>query len=556
MGIKFDPEKVNASLGALAIKIQNARAESIGKYLDNANKITKDINDRIDGSMAMVQMQNLKSSQITARLDANNWEAILWLNQGQLDDYVTQGIMTPAMAAWYKAAWVQKAFNTLTSYAGTRTYDWKIIQPWQVSQADLQQLQNYINQWMTYSAAANKIIADNPDKYANKPVITPMEQAQIATAQQWITESQAKTQQTLLDAAIKQQQYDVTQQITIGNEIVDNISSPSVQEAVYKYSTTQRNGDTTLQCGELVNDYIKMVTGKKWGMWNTYETKVKAINDIGKSNVPQVWWVFATKFGETGHTGIVTGVNPDGSVTVYDANFVWFDKDKGAIPVSRTVPANEVKNMVFSKPINAANDIKWILKNKIKLLWLTDIATQNMSQWVDSARNTAEMTEAAKQIAKKAMGATLEAKLTNYETVATNLKTLQREYNTVRGSWKWKTWITEWAMQRVYNLFGLTWDKDLVNLDTQTQLAIQAYRNAISGTAYSDQERKEINKVFPWISKTEDLNKAILDASIKHYNTQIDSSYVAQLWDVYNKLKWDETQQSSSGNWRRANANK
>ena len=72
MGIKFDPEKVNASLGALAIKIQNARAESIGKYLDNANKITKDINDRIDGSMAMVQMQNLKSAQIIAMLDANN----------------------------------------------------------------------------------------------------------------------------------------------------------------------------------------------------------------------------------------------------------------------------------------------------------------------------------------------------------------------------------------------------------------------------------------------------------------------------------------------------
>lgn len=60
---------------------------------------------------------------------------------------------------------------------------------------------------MSFSAAAQLVISQNTDRYANKPIITPMEQANINQSNAAANASAVTAQNTALDTAIKSQQY-------------------------------------------------------------------------------------------------------------------------------------------------------------------------------------------------------------------------------------------------------------------------------------------------------------------------------------------------------------
>jgi len=66
------------------------------------------------------------------------------------------------------------------------------------------------------------------------------------------------------------------------------VSDPNVQSSIAQYSQQQR-GRATLQCGELVNDYIKKETGTKWSLGNSFADKVAWIEKIWRSASPVVW---------------------------------------------------------------------------------------------------------------------------------------------------------------------------------------------------------------------------------------------------------------------------
>jgi hypothetical protein len=63
----------------------------------------------------------------------------------------------------------------------------------------------------------------------------------------------------------------------------DNIevAVPDIQSFVMK-----SRGTDLVQCGMVSNDYWKMKTGKSMGIGNSYESKVKAIENAGKSATP------------------------------------------------------------------------------------------------------------------------------------------------------------------------------------------------------------------------------------------------------------------------------
>ena len=122
-------------------------------------------------------------------------------------------------------------------------------------------------------------------------------------------------------------------------------------QSIVDYSLTKRWAtDGKLQCWELTNDYVEKITWHtSWSptwVWNTYQSKVNAINAIGTSKEPQVWWLFAfnTKSG-TWHIGIVQSVNPDGSIQVLEANRSW--NSEWDAPTLATY--KNTSNMVFSK---------------------------------------------------------------------------------------------------------------------------------------------------------------------------------------------------------------
>ena len=91
--------------------------------------------------------------------------------------------------------------------------------------------------------------------------------------------------------------------------------------------------------------------------------------------------------------------------------------------------------------------------------------------------------------------------------------------------------------EKMVNRIGQIKDPNLVSLATQIQGNIQAYRHAISGTAYSAQEGKDINSIFPGINKSQTLNAAIASGRNILFDSVIDGTYRSTLGPVYDQFK-------------------
>jgi len=80
-----------------------------------------------------------------------------------------------------------------------------------------------------------------------------------------------------------------------------------------------------VQCGMVSNDYMAVKFPQAPRMWDSYESKVKSVEAIGVSDVPQVGGVFAMNtYNSNGHTWIVQSVDlAKWTFTATDANRAW-----------------------------------------------------------------------------------------------------------------------------------------------------------------------------------------------------------------------------------------
>jgi hypothetical protein len=111
------------------------------------------------------------------------------------------------------------------------------------------------------------------------------------------------------------------------------------------------------------------------------------------------------------------------------------------------------------------------------------------------------------------------------------------------------TGIFSGNFEKTLNKLGTVSDPELVGIATQIASALQIYRNAVSGTAYSVQEGKDIASIFPGINKSEGLNNAIIKGRLGAFDTTIDSMYRNVLGSGYDSIKpkKGETQTPPSG---------
>jgi hypothetical protein len=163
---------------------------------------------------------------------------------------------------------------------------------------------------------------------------------------------------------------------------------------------------------------------------------------------------------------------------------------------------------------------------------------------INSVNNGQDPVATIKNQAKNVMGQTQSTKLSSLEssrdafTAFTN--SLKAFYDA--GG---KTSYISGNLEKVYNNLGQVKDPNLVQLATELQGNIQSYRNAISGTAYSEQEGKDISSIFPGINKTQSLNDAIIKGRTKLFDSSIDGIYRSVLGTTYDSLK--QTTKQSGG---------
>lgn len=164
---------------------------------------------------------------------------------------------------------------------------------------------------------------------------------------------------------------------------------------------------------------------------------------------------------------------------------------------------------------------------------------------VNSINSGEDAISVIKNQAKNIMGQTEATTVTKYETAKSSLLDIQKNLADfyARGG---KTNIFSGSYEKVINKLGDVNDPNLVDLATQIQANLQVYRNAVSGTAYSEQEGKDINSIFPGINKTEGLNQAIINGRLKAFDSTIDGTYKSVLGKSYDAVKQAEVTAKSS----------
>jgi hypothetical protein len=150
-----------------------------------------------------------------------------------------------------------------------------------------------------------------------------------------------------------------------------------------------------------------------------------------------------------------------------------------------------------------------------------------------------------KNQAKNISGQTQASKIDNFEIAKNAIIDLDSQLKQFYANGG-KTNIFSGNYEKTINNLGSLNDPKLVSLATQIAASLQIYRNAVSGTAYSEQEGKDIASIFPGINKTQGLNNAIIKGRMAAFDSVIDGAYRNVLGNSYDTLKKLETNNQSS----------
>lgn len=290
-------------------------------------------------------------------------------------------------------------------------------------------------------------------------------------------------------------------------------------QSIVDYSTSLR-WRTNLQCWELVNDYVKQITWSKWAMWDTYVSKIQAINKIWKSNWPTEWWVFAfqTK-DQVWHTWIVQKVNPDWSITVLEANREW--SKAWTPPTIRNYSKASVDKMHFSQNVipkasqdtSKSTDSNIIAYNSATPSTLWKIA--NTPEWkkVVAERNKIFSDPNAKieDILRYSQGwarinATAEQQLTKYQQALESVWDLQKNINNIN------TWPILWIIRS-----NNPYDVKAKEIQAQLSALIPNLARWVYWEVWvlTDNDIANYAKTVPNLKSTKDVNNLILSMTLK-----------------------------------------
>jgi len=163
--------------------------------------------------------------------------------------------------------------------------------------------------------------------------------------------------------------------------------------------------------------------------------------------------------------------------------------------------------------------------------------TKEQAKAVQNAINSGEDPIATiKNQAKNIAGQTESTKITGFEVASSQIDDIDRllkEYYSKGG----QTGIFKGNYEKAINNLGNVDNPELVGLAVQIAAALQIYRNAVSGTAYSVQEGNDIAAIFPGIDKSEGLNSAIINGRKQAFKSTIDASYRSILGSAYDKIQ-------------------
>lgn len=99
------------------------------------------------------------------------------------------------------------------------------------------------------------------------------------------------------------------------------------------------------------------------------------------------------------------------------------------------------------------------------------------------------------------------------------------------------TGIFSGNVEKIAGKIGGIKNKNLAYLANKINIAIQQYRQAVSGAAFSESESKEYRSIFPDVNKIKELNSAKIQSLRSATNTELDYIYSQRMGsDAYNQI--------------------
>lgn len=489
-------DKLWTRLQELALDAFNKVETAYWSYLDNSQKqvdiLDSQVNNVLDTRNKYLEQQKTYADNFLA------WSQNMTIQD--LNAMVRDGQISEQMAQQTLWQVVQMALDTID----TATVDgvWVQFQD---------QIIEAINSGMTPMQAIQQVMAS--EEFA--PVVAKMQemwlspyekalaQIQIAQWKQWLQQWQQEID--LNDIKLQQ----------ANQELIDTVISKGGIDWIITYSQ-QKRWKTALQCGELVNDYWQNITWSRAWMWDTYASKVSAIDKAGRATVPMEWGMFAMDIWPNWHTGIVMAVNPDGSIEVLEAN-AWWTKE-WSVPTINTYSAATVKNMVFSQPPIGWNSF-WKEPTAAELAMFEKWAQYIGEKWgLSQARyneiakyrevNPTQWPTKEQQSANRQ----IESKISGDKTIA-NFSTIKSSYNALQNVVAW--WVNRKNKASVDQALIMLFNKVL---DPNSVVKEGEYARSTEWQAFLDWLAAKYNKfVYGWQG---------IDANTRE-------EMLAVVWDLY-----------------------
>lgn len=339
------------------------------------------------------------------------------------------------------------------------------------------------------------------------------------------------------------------QLITQAQKMIDNGQADSLEEAIsmlqsgfggfggFGGDTSQLSsliGEIGGQCGDFVHKIVDNVPA----MGNTYEEKMRLANV--STNQWQVGDMLIQKTKMPyGHVSIVTAVNGDGTVTVTESN--WNGDERVG---QRTIKIGDksVTGVYRGGTLKAANnttDEVAAIKNSLMALLprLTAEQKKSANALVNQALKAGDIERAKEAIATTAISA-LPAEQQNKafgRLVAIDaLRDIQASlvaYKARGGN----TGIFTGTAEQISQKIGQTSDPVLAQIGNKIALSMIAYRNSVSGAAFTESEAQAYERLFPNILKGDELNNARITSLINVF----DLNQKSTLATVLGKTNYD-----------------
>lgn len=169
------------------------------------------------------------------------------------------------------------------------------------------------------------------------------------------------------------------------------------------------------------------------------------------------------------------------------------------------------------------------------ILGSTNFTENDKRSFINALSSGADPWPVISNRAKKLLGTegTTLTKLESAFSAMQELDSLTKQFYANGG----KSGILKGNFEKVQNRLGQVNDPNLVNIAVQIAASLQKYRNAVSGTAYSEQEGRDIAAIFPGIDKGEVLNNTIIKARLSNMSNDIDGLYRGALGETYESVK-------------------